>query len=199
MTSFGSMEEASATAVTEEEEEEEDDEEMVSRSRAVSEEDLVLCFLGRVEKVVGIEVVGTGVVIEVRERQTILDLVETMTKQWLGSVRFWTVRNKASLYCSEKMFQEAQYAGHAAATVRSVFPSLGDVASFSYDNIAHNSALCFCSIYEKEYDLKDYPQLFNREGSQASHREKRKSLLQLSKTPDRDKAIIHPTIHIPSS
>mmetsp|Transcript_23729 Transcript_23729/g.76247 ORF Transcript_23729/g.76247 Transcript_23729/m.76247 type:complete len:212 (-) Transcript_23729:336-971(-) len=133
---------------------------------ARSEEDedtTTMVFLGRVEKVVGIEIVGASGVVEIGERQSIHELVEAICgSRDLLRDRLWTVRNAASQYFGpeEARRLKGSFAGAAGATVRSLFPSVGDVAFFCYDNFLfnHNQALCFRMTYEaKPTDGVTYP------------------------------------------
>mmetsp|Transcript_14208 Transcript_14208/g.42982 ORF Transcript_14208/g.42982 Transcript_14208/m.42982 type:complete len:195 (-) Transcript_14208:706-1290(-) len=121
-------------------------------------------FLGRRDRVVGIEVEGTGLFFEVGERQTIYALVEAVCEASGRCVcdRLWSVGNGKAHYVGPVEDSNHTFAGAACATVRSVVPSVGDVAFFSYDNLSlnPNTALCFRLAYEVDRDHRRvYPRL----------------------------------------
>lgn len=141
---------------------------MVVAAKEASSEEEADFFLGRRERVVGIEVSGTGVFFEVGERQTIYALVEAVCEASGRCVcdRLWSVGNGKARYVGPLEHADHTFAGAACATVRSVVPSVGDVAFFSYDDLSLNPTLCFRLAYEVDRDHRRvYPRLAEERSS----------------------------------
>lgn len=122
--------------------------------RSIMQDEPTTPDLGRTKKILGIEISGTGIIVEIGERESLDVLVD----QWCDHRGYrplcWTLQNRILKWSSQDAYRP---------TVRAAFPSRGDMAFFSYDNFAvnFNSAMCFRSIYELDRSSSSgvYPRL----------------------------------------